>query len=197
VQGAQSGQPETAEGEIIRDQVSPLLTAQKPATAAAPTVAVIDVNDVARRVGMMDQITLMVEEKQRELEKQFALSQQRLSNEYEQTAQLIPGQPTAEERNQLLQLQQTHMRKLTSEWNALQDAVVEYHNELKDEFMDSVRPIAFAVAKNRGITTVLTTKQVFSVDERCDITVEVATEMRRILTEAALQTSNVPATETR
>lgn len=163
-----------------------------PTTAPRSSIAVIDVNDVAARVGVLDDINLRVRQKELEAKAQFTALQTNFAREYASAQQQIGPEPTEQDQAQLYALQQRHMQELNTQWHVLQNEVVDLHNELKKDFLDSVRAVALAVAKNNGMTTVLTTSQVFSMDEQADITADVADLMSKILVASQISTEEIP-----
>jgi len=187
----------TADGETvhtIRDVE--LATADPPIVVPAPaprsSIAVIDVNDVAARVGVLDDINQRVRQKELAAQAQFTALQSQFAREYAAAQQQIGPEPTEQDQVQLYALQQRHMQELNAQWHLLQNEVVDLHNELKQDFLDSVRAVALAVAKNNGMTTVLTTSQVFSMDDQADITVDVAELMSNILVASQKPTEEIP-----
>ena len=155
-------------------------------TSPVPEIAVIDVNEIAREIGILDEIQLMVESKEIDSAQRFAEIQTQYAEEYRQFVAKI-GEPNEQSQQALYGLQQRHMQSLNSQWQTMQNEITEFHNEIKTEFLEGVRAVAIEVAKSKGMTTVLTTKQVFSVDDQCDITTDVADSMRLILANSGNQ----------
>ena len=162
-----------------------------------PSVAVIDVNEVARKLGLKTEIDRLVTARENDLQQRFNLLQQKLAKDYELIATSITGTPTPQQRSDLLLLQQQHMNELTAEWNKIHKEIEEYQEELREDFVASVRPVTRAIAKQKGIPTVLTMGQVFLAAEPCDITSEVAAEMQRIMHEASREPDESDDTDTR
>lgn len=169
-----------------------VVPATAPESAPRSSIAVIDVNDVAARVGVLDDINQRVRQKELAAQAQFTALQSQFAREYAAAQQQIGPEPTEQDQVQLYALQQRHMQELNAQWHLLQNEVVDLHNELKQDFLDSVRAVALAVAKNNGMTTVLTTSQVFSMDDQADITVDVAELMSKILVASQNPTEEIP-----
>lgn len=167
----------------------------QPAVMTTPrcSIAVIDVNDIAGRVGMLDDINQRVRQKETEAQARFAALQAKFAQEYAATQQQFGPEPGEQDQAELYALQQRHMQELNTQWHLLQNEAVDLHNELKKDFLDSVRSVALAVAKTKGMTTVLTSSQVFSMDEQCDITADVADLMSKILAASQNPSNSIPS----
>lgn len=156
---------------------------------AAPTVvnsiAIIDINEVAIRAGIMDQINSDVKRREIDVEQRFKKLQSSLTEQYNLEVQKVGETPSPADTEKLNSLRQAHLKQMDAEWVSLQNELTEYHNSLKEAFLRNVKPVAQAVANSRGCTTVLSTKQVFHYNTEDEITNLVAKQMSQAMMRAA------------
>ncbi|MCH7726522.1 MAG: OmpH family outer membrane protein [Planctomycetes bacterium] len=158
-------------------------------------VAVIDVDQVARRIGRYDFITTSVANKEKSLNRQLAAIQESYKRKVDDKQREIGTQPTQEQTEELAALNRELGSKLRAAQADAQKDLTSYRAELINGFRREIRPIAQRVAEQRGMNVVVSYNEnvVFSYNSSADITKEVAQQLMA----AAARTATAPTDGTK
>ena len=153
-------------------------------------VAVIDVDQVARRIGRYDSIIASVGNKEKSLNRQLAAIQESYKRKVDDKDREIGTQPTQEQTEELAALSRELGSKLRAAQADAQEDLTSYRAELINGFRREIKPIAQRVAEQRGMNVVVSFNEnvVFSYNSSADITKEVAQQLMA----AAARTTTAP-----
>ena len=150
-------------------------------TVVAPqsitAVAVIDVNEIARSSGKLDEINLELNKKEAELN--TALESLRKLHQ-DQITTMKDG--FSEDESKTAEQQQDALNKLktiqASEYNRRwQDHRLQLSRlkqRLDEQFLNEVRPLASEIAEQKGLSVVIRKENIFTISDQCDITADVS-----------------------
>ena len=158
----------------------------QPAASTAPVasggVAVVDLDEVARRTGRDQQMLAQVEQFRQQKNEEVATAQAELQKKLEEFQASLGDDPTPEQQQQLALVQ----RKLAADFTAIAQqataAVQQFKQNTVKQYRDDVRPLAREIAASRGLQVVITHQDSFqlAVDPHCDITDELATRLKPV-----------------
>ncbi len=143
-------------------------------------VAVIDINEVARQIGAMDKIRFAMAEFELELQSQLNMIKDRLDEEVESKKKAYNNDLNQQAAGELDSLLAKHQSSLEQQTFAANSQLAAHHNQLKLKLLNQVRPIAYQVANERGMSVVLTTAQIYAATPTADITNEVVQRIQQI-----------------
>ena len=154
--------------------VSILSTIVLAGTAIAQSggVAILDIDEVARALGVNDEVRVKILTLNNQLSEDLAKTQASLQNQMSGVEQAAGDNPSEEQRRQLLATNQ----QLNAEFNRLkaqaQQTLTQERSRLIAEFRIQIEPIALEAAKEKGLDVVLTkvSPPVFTYTNQVDIT---------------------------
>ncbi len=163
-------------------------TTQDGATPAGG-VAVVDLDEVARRIGRDQQMGRRIEQFREQKNQEVAAAQTLLQQQLKQFQDSLGDSPTPEQQQQLGVVQRKLAGDFTSVAQQASSALNEFKQTVIHEYRDELRPLAREIAARRGLQVVITHQDSFQlvVDPRCDITEE--------LSERLLEVAGRPAAE--
>ena len=85
-----------------------------------------------------------------------------------------------DEQNELDQLRAENQSKLNIEAQAASTRLTAFHAQLKQKLLNDIRPIAYQVAQDQGMSLVLTVSQVYAAGPNVDITEAVIKRIQAI-----------------
>ena len=165
----------------------------KPTSATAFSIAVIDLDRVADGIGAVDKMRVALQQfeqktvadLQQSCATLFGESVPAGSNfaEFDKSAAPLIDRLSAEQQKEFAK----HLRMAQNQLLARQ-------KQVRDDFLNEVRPYAFQIARDQGCQLVLTTDQVYVATEQVDITDEVVRRISAINAAAATGNSSAATT---
>ncbi|MEM1444095.1 MAG: OmpH family outer membrane protein [Verrucomicrobiota bacterium] len=143
-----------------------------PAFAQKGGVAVLDIDAVARKLGVEEKVRVDLIEMQNSLNRELQRTQAELQSQMTGVEQSAGENPTDEQRRQIMATNQ----QLNAEFNRLkaqaQQSLAQERVRLINEFRIQLEPIALMAAKEKGLEVVLmkVTPPVFTYSSEVDIT---------------------------
>jgi Skp family chaperone for outer membrane proteins len=142
---------------------------------AATRVGVVDLDRIARETGRTDQMEQQLRQRLNEANEQFRRQLEELQNqanaEINRLSEQFGPEPTPDQQQQLLGIQQqarAAAERMRLELNQRQQTILA---DLRRQFRDEIRPALNEIARERGITIVLTTGEgVLTYDPSLDLT---------------------------
>lgn len=167
-------------------------------------VAVVDLDEVARRLGRDEEMSQSFKGQADVLNQQLLGAQKSAVAQLEEIRKGLGQEPSAEEAKNFIRLQQSAQVQLTQLKQQAEFALNNHRQQLVNRFREDAKPIAAKVAKDRGMTTVVTRNDsvVFHVEEAVDITEDVVKLMSaempaktaaRPASQSAAQSTSTPA----
>jgi len=144
------------------------------------TIAVVDMDEIAKELGRLEEIEIELKEFQDQLNSQLGS----LQASYQQTIQdektAIGDDPSEEQQQKLQDITSKLNNKLLQERNDAQRQYTQYRTTLLSKFRKDLKPIAMEVAKERGMSVVLPKSDavLLAFDDDIDITNDVLERMR-------------------
>jgi len=135
-------------------------------------VAVLDIDAVARELGVEQQVQADLEAMQNQLNADLQSTQSEMQNQMNSVEQAAGEEPSEEKRREILATNQ----QLNAEFNRLktqaQQQIVNERQRLINEFRMRLEPVALMAAKQEGLDVVLmkVTPPVFAYVNQVDIT---------------------------
>ena len=172
-------------------------TAPSPASSNwsdACQIAVIDINEVARQIGAMDKINASMGRMESELNGQLATYQETLDKRLEEEKQKFDTDLNERQQGELDALLASRQRSLQQQTQLAGSQLAAHHNQLKLKLLNEIRPIAFEVARKRGMNLVVTTQQVYAARPEADITAEVVERIKQVNAHSDSREQSAPAT---
>ena len=168
------------------------------ALAQSGGVAVLDIDEVARQLGVEEKVRVDLLSMQNNLNTELQKTQAALQNQMVGVERAAGQNPTEEQRRQILATNQ----QLNAEFNRLrtqaQQTLAQERVRLINEFRIKLEPIAQKAAKAKGLDIVLmkVTPPVFSFAPEVDITIDTTklAEEAGMKVEAAAAPAPAPAT---
>ncbi len=159
--------------------VTPASHASETPEAPAHSVAVLDLDTVAKRVGRLDEINAAVKERQADLNERMEILRRSYQFEFDQKKSEFGDAPTDEQQKQLATIQQRMNNGIVQARQQAQQELALHQNALRTRFHEEVRPLARRIAEGRGMSVVITQNFVFAAPETVDITNEVVEQMMK------------------
>ncbi len=149
-------------------------------------VAIVDLDEVAKRLGANVALDKEINNGQTSLNQQLRTLQTSLQEQYRQKEQSLKSLPAAagqsldSQKEQLSQLERELNLKLNDAKRSAQNELINYRQRLIQRFRDEVTPVAQEVAGQRGLGVVLTKNDaiLLTFDDAHDITAAVIAKMR-------------------
>ncbi len=190
--GSESRQPVQVEPAVKPAAATPVVHEKAPAVAAeheparlahpASSVAVLDLDKVAQRIGRLDEINMSIKEKQAELNDRLELLRRSYQFELDDKKSEFGSQISEEQKQQLLVIQQRMNAGVAQARQQAQQELQLHQNALKTQFHEQVRPIARRVAEDAGMSVIITNNFIFASTNTVDITDQVVEQMMQRLT---------------
>ena len=123
--------------------------------ARAPSVAVIDLTAIAKALGRDERLREQLDNASRQLTQQLSDYSDTLRNQLRDERIKLGQTPSAEQREQLVQLTTQAQHKVQQTQALAQQKARAFQLKLVTEFRDEVRPVAMSVAKQRGLRGIM------------------------------------------
>jgi Skp family chaperone for outer membrane proteins len=169
--------------QLLKSQLTPfvlsgcllLLNACSPAPNTGNTVAVLDLQRVAKETGYSRQINSHMENLRTELQTQITDVQGQLNTQLAEKQGKFGDKPTEQQRQELNQLFTAAKSQLQQAQQQAMETIQQQRSSLVDELFDLLRPYAKRIANERGMNVVLLKSKalVFDNSPESDITDEV------------------------
>jgi Skp family chaperone for outer membrane proteins len=152
--------------------------AQTP-SASNGTVAVLDFDAVAKRLGRDVAIADQLKAENDTLVAQLGKTKDELQSQLDSSAQAIGDKPTDADKQKLVELGQSLNARLQARQQEARQELSQKQVTLIRQFREEVKPVAQKIAASKGMNTVLlrTDLVVLSADPAVDITDAVVAEM--------------------
>lgn len=151
------------------------------ATGQSPvgTVAVIDLDRLARELGIDRQMAQAIKQREQSLNQKLAVVKASFDEQIELKAAEFGEQPTREQESTVADYQRQAHQQLNEYRSQAQSDLNQYQQQVIVRFRREVRPVAQQVAAERGLSMVVTRNDsvVFSYQESVDITDAVAEQL--------------------
>lgn len=151
---------------------------QRPA-APNGTVAILDLDAVAKRLGRDVAIADQIKAENDTLVAQLTKTKDDLQSQLDSSAQSLGDKPTDAQKQKLIELGQSLNSQLQVKRQEARQELGQKQTALIQQFREEVKPVAQKVAAGKGMNTVLLRSDlvVLSVDPAVDITDAVVAEM--------------------
>ena len=167
-------------------------------------VAVVDLDEVAKRLGRDMSISKSVKETQNGLNQQLNTLLVNLQDQFKQQSAKFGDEPTPEQQAQLRKLNNDMTNLLAQKKRLAQNLYLQNQRQLVVRFREEVKPVAKQVAEERGFAIVMPKDQnsLLVADAAVDITEQVIAKMQANPVQAApaaqpaVQPEAKPAAET-
>jgi Skp family chaperone for outer membrane proteins len=148
-------------------------------TAASGAVAVIDLDEVARRVGSDKRIADSITARQNALRQKLVELARSYNQQIDERRKSLPANEAGDGGVTLAAWQQQANASLNQVKQQAEQELANHRGRLVDEFRTQVKPAARRVAQRRGLSMIVTKNDSFVFDyaSACDITNEVADEL--------------------
>lgn len=167
-------------------------------SSANDAIAVIDLNVVAEEIGARQKINDSLRVRETELSNQLSSFQEDLEGKLEAYRSGLSAESSEQDKAKLNEMLLQNRSLVAKQAQAAQAQLAGYHASLNQTLFDQVRPVAFQVARSRGLSIVMTTNQVYAASPERDITHQVVEEIQRLnSTGEAAVSAVVEAPETR
>lgn len=138
-------------------------------------VAIVDLDEVARRLGRDKEMVSSIQNTAGALNQQLQAAQQSALKQLNQIKSGLGETPTEEDTKKLIVAQRSANLQLNRLKQQAELRVGQTRQALVSKFRQDAKPVALKVAQQRGFTTVVTANDnvVFNFDENVDITDDV------------------------
>ncbi len=158
-------------------------------------VAIVDLEEVARALGRDKEIVSSLQAQKGALSQQLVAAQQQVNQELTQIRNGLGQSPSPDAVRDLQVKAANYQQQLTKMQNQASVVLNEHGKKVLKEFRDSAKPVAVEVAREKGLTTVMTKDDgvIFAFDETVDITKDVIARMQAAAPVAATPAPAEPA----
>lgn len=170
--------------------------------AGAGAVAIIDLDEIAHRVGSDQQIVSAINQRQTALSKQLVELAKSYSTQIEEQKKKLPAEP-AKNQVALASWEQQANANLNQVKQRAEADLRNHRAKLVSQFRDQIKPVARRVAQERGLSVIVTKNDsvVFDYASSVDITNAVVDELlasapAKPVAKPSVQESQNPATTT-
>ena len=153
-------------------------------------IAVIDLNVVAEEIGARTKINESLKQRESELVTQLNGFRDELGRQADDLRDQLGSDLNDHAQSELDKMLAENQVKVNLQAQAAQSQLNAHHARLKLQLLEQVRPVAWKVARARGMSIVMTTSQVYAAGPERDITQEVVEAIRQLNDNA---TSAAPA----
>lgn len=146
------------------------------ATQPRVGVAVVDLDEVSKRLGRQTEMQQSLQERTELTKQKLTAIEQNAVAQLQEARRSLGGSPTAEQAQQFQKMQQSASLQLNQLKQKAEQEVSGHRQQLISQFREQARPIVARVAKEHGFATVITRNDMFlfSYEQAVDITDEVA-----------------------
>ncbi|GEM_PF-6461127 len=147
--------------------------------ASGGGVAVVDLDEVSRRLGRYNEMQNSLQAKAEETKQKLAAIEQSTIKQLQEARSSLGDTPDPEQAKKFQKLQQTASIQLNQIKQRAEQEVSSHRQQLVQEFREQARPIVARIAKEHGFSTVMTRNDslLFSYENTVDITEEVTKAM--------------------
>lgn len=146
----------------------------------ADSIAVIDLNVIAEEIGARQKITDSMKERENDLVDQLSGYRDRLDQQVEDLRSHWGDNLNDEQQTDLDRTLADNQSKIGLQIQAAQSQLATHHARLKMELLNQVRPVAFQVAREQGMSVVMTTGQVYAIGPEQNITQAVIEQILKL-----------------
>jgi Skp family chaperone for outer membrane proteins len=165
-----------------------------PTSPTSCSIAVIDLDRVARGIGAVEKIRDAVAQFERKCVVELRQTTADLFGDHQPSGESI-SEFDAATAPLVANLSADQQREFNKTLRAAQSLLVVREQRLRDDFLNEVRPYAYQIARQQGCQLVLTTDQVYVAAEQVDITTPVIRRICEINAAAPAEASLTSADE--
>ncbi len=160
--------------------------------AKAGSVAIVDLDEIARRLGRDLQMNEQVAQREQAYNEQLVSIQSQIREQLAARSEALGETPTEAQKQELEKIPQQLAGELTQARHKARADVLHFRRRLVDHLREELKPVARQAAAERGLTIVMTKNDsvVFDVAPECDVTEAVIAKLQ------ATATASRPAAET-
>lgn len=145
-------------------------------------VAVLDIDKVAKTMGIEDNVKNSLKEIEENLNNQLRTIQNELQARFDNLRSQVGPEPTQEQAQELAKINGQLTQQLTQSRTQAQSQLNAKQFELVSEFREKVKPVALEIAESKGLSIVVTPDQsLFAFSDNVDITEAVTAEMKKVM----------------
>lgn len=148
------------------------------APAPAPTVAVLDVDAVAKALGRDEVFKQQVQAAGRQLQQQLSEFSSGLEGKLKEEQARLGAEPSQEERQQLARMAVDAQRQIQQGQTLARQKALAYQTKLAAEFRAEIQPVVSEVALGRGASAVLVSSTLLWFEPSANITGAVIDALR-------------------
>lgn len=165
------------------------------ATQPRTGVAVVDLDEVSRRVGKMTEMQKSMQDLASQAQQKLTAIEQNASAQLDEARKTLEAAPSTELTQKFQRMQQSAVVQLNQLKQRAELEVSGHRQQLVNKFREDARPVVASVAKKHGFSTVVTKNEtfLFSFENSVDITDEVAEQMAKASPGAAPAKKTAPA----
>jgi len=149
-----------------------------PAAAPAPTMAVLDLDAVAKALGRDEVFREQVEAAGQQLRQQLGELSSNLQTQLREEQEKLGAEPSDEQRQQLQRMLAEAQRQVQQGQVLARQKAAEFQTQLARQFRAEVQPVATEVARSRGASGVLLANTLLWFEPAADITGAVIDALR-------------------
>jgi len=150
----------------------------KSTAARAPSVAVLDVDAVAKALGRDEVFKQQIQAAGRQLQQQLSEFSSGLEEKVREEQTRLGAEPSQEDRQQLARMAVDAQRQVQQGQALARQKAREYQNKLVAEFRAEIQPVVSEVALGRGASAVLLSSTLLWFEPTADITGAVIDALR-------------------
>lgn len=165
------------------------------ATSGGGAVAVIDLDEIARRLGSDKQIVQSVSQRQTALQTKLKELAQQYVAQIEEQRKTLPAEQAEQAEVTVASWQQQANANLSQVKRQAEADLANHRTRLMGQFREQVKPVARLVAQRRGLGVIVTKNDsvVFDYVSTADITAEVVDELMAHAAAAPTPVATQPA----
>ena len=150
--------------------------ASDAAQPAAASVAVVDLDEVAKRTGRSEKLNVAIKEREIVLNREFEAGRAAMESQIAAKVTEFGDAPSDEQKAQLQAMRQESTRQLLMAQQQANNQLTQLRSELIGEFRSEIQPVVQRVAAEKQISLVLTKNDtvVLTFDPLIDITETIA-----------------------
>lgn len=158
------------------------------------SVAVVDLDEVAKRLSRDTELATAVAAKEADLNEKLGILKNLYDKQFKKEKELYGSEPKKEDAEKIAALDRQLGIQIREAQRQAQVEIVLFRQSLISRFREQVKPLAREIAAQRGLTIVIAPSQLLllSVDPRADITDEVVEKMLATTLENKSQTRRAP-----
>jgi Skp family chaperone for outer membrane proteins len=147
---------------------------------AGSSIAIVDLEVVAEKLGKSKEMQTKIEQRQQELNQSLQQAKSNIDGQLQSAAGKLGDSQDELARQQYVALEQEGRKRLETFRVEGESSLMQYRLQVVQQFRDTIRPISLTVAKRNGCNVVLTKTDtvIFAYASEVDITDEIVSSMQ-------------------